>query len=32
MDVFRQADKTLYFAKNHGRNSYSFYDELNKDK
>lgn len=32
MDVFRQADKALYFAKNHGRNSYSFYDELNKDK
>ncbi len=32
MDVFRQADKALYFAKDHGKNSYSFYDELNKDK
>lgn len=32
MDVFRQADKALYFAKDHGKNSYSFYDDLNKDK
>lgn len=30
MDVFRQADKALYFAKNHGKNSYSFYDDLKK--
>lgn len=32
MDVFRQADEALYFSKEHGKNSYSFYDDLKKDK